>query len=282
MTIKQLFVEPIIFNNSFSLLDRKKDRYFLIITVLVFSIFFINVFKPWNIGRWYSDSPLVQFLRLSSYGFISSLVFLFTQFPLRRIFQQQTFHLKNYLLWIFIEIVLISLVYIFLYGNPVGNFINDFLFSLKYTVLGIMIPYTFALLLIYYKKHSEEIEQLQNRLSGTAQNQLLTFTDDKGKPRFSIRCKDFLYIESTDNYVTVNFILEGRLHRKLLRNTMKNMESQLGSESILRCHRSFMVNTQNVNFVQKENKKLSLHLNFSEVTIPVSEKYSPLLLSVLS
>ncbi|WP_163323951.1 LytR/AlgR family response regulator transcription factor [Draconibacterium mangrovi] len=269
-------------NNNFRLLDRKKDRYFLVLTVLVFSIFFINVFKPWNIGRWYSDSPLIQFLRLSSYGFISSLVLLFTQFPLRRIFHQQTFKLKSYLLWILVEIVLISLVYIFLYGNPIGNFINDFLFSLKYTVLGIMIPYSFALLLIYYKKHIEEIEQLQNKLSGTDKNQLLTFTDEKGKPRFSVRSKDFLYIESTDNYVTVNFILEGKLQRKLLRNTLKNMESQLGSESILRCHRSFIVNTQNVDFVQKENKKLSLHLNSSEVTIPVSEKYSPLLLTVLS
>ncbi|WP_372647888.1 LytR/AlgR family response regulator transcription factor [Draconibacterium sp.] len=269
-------------NNNFSLLDRKKDRYFLVLTVLVFSIFFINVFKPWNIGRWYSDSPIIQFLRLSSYGFISSLVLLITQFPLRKIFHQQTFKLKSYLLWILVEIVLISLVYIFLYGNPIGNFINDFLFSLKYTVLGIMIPYSFALLLIYYKKHIEEIEQLQNKLSGTDKNQLLTFTDEKGKPRFSVRSKDFLYIESTDNYVTVNFILEGKLQRKLLRNTMKNIESQLGSESILRCHRSFIVNIQNVDFVQKENKKLSLHLNSSEVTIPVSEKYSPLLLTVLS
>nr|WP_321485722.1 LytTR family transcriptional regulator DNA-binding domain-containing protein [uncultured Draconibacterium sp.] len=269
-------------NNSFSLLDRKKDRYFLVITVLAFSIFFINVFKPWNIGRWYSDSPIIQFLRLSSYGFISSLILLFTQFPLRKLLHQQTFKLKNYLLWILIEIVLISLVYIFLYGNPIGNFINDFLFSLKYTVLGILLPYSFALLLIYYKKHSEEIEQLKNKLSGTDKNRLLTFTDDKGKPRFSVRSKDFLYIESTDNYVTVTFILEGKLQRKLLRNTMKNMESQIGSQSILRCHRSFMVNTQNVDFVQKENKKLFLHLNSSETTIPVSEKYSPLLLSVLS
>ena len=269
-------------NNSFSLLDRKKDRYFLVITVLAFSIFFINVFKPWNIGRWYSDSPIIQFLRLSSYGFISSLILLLTQFPLRKLLHQQTFKLKNYLLWILIEIVLISLVYIFLYGNPIGNFINDFLFSLKYTVLGILLPYSFALLLIYYKKHSEEIEQLKNKLSGTDKNRLLTFTDDKGKPRFSVRSKDFLYIESTDNYVTVTFILEGKLQRKLLRNTMKNMESQIGSQSILRCHRSFMVNTQNVDFVQKENKKLFLHLNSSETIIPVSEKYSPLLLSILS
>nr|WP_321357405.1 LytTR family DNA-binding domain-containing protein [uncultured Draconibacterium sp.] len=271
-----------VLNNSFSLLDRKKDRYLLVIIVLVFSIFFINVFKPWNIGRWYSDSPIIQFLRLSSYGFVSSLVLLFTQFPLRKFLHQQTFKVKYYLLWILIEIVLISLVYIFLYGNPIGNFINDFLFSLKYTVLGILIPYTFALLLIYYKKHSEEIEQLKNQLSGTDTNQLLTFTDEKGKPRFSVRSKDFLYIESTDNYVTVNFMLEGKLQRKLLRNTMKNMESQLGSETILRCHRSFMVNTQNVDFVEKENKKLNLHLHSSEATVPVSEKYSPLLLTVLS
>ncbi|QIA07844.1 LytR/AlgR family response regulator transcription factor [Draconibacterium halophilum] len=269
-------------NNNFSLLDRKKDRYLLIVIILAFSIFFINVFKPWNIGRWYSDSPLIQSLRLSSYGIVTALVFLFTQFPLRKLFKQSNFRVKTYLLWLFIEIILISLVYIFLYGNPIGNFINDFLFSLKYTVLGILIPYSFALLIIYYKKHLEQIEALQNLLSTPLENKRLAFKDDKGKTKFSILAKDLLYIESTDNYVTVNFLLEKKFKRQLLRNTMKNLESRYSSEGILRCHRSYMVNTSNIEFIQKNKKKLNLHLRSIDKTIPVSEKYSSRFLDILS
>ncbi len=83
--------------------------------------FFMNLFRPWNIGRWYSDSGFIQFLRLSSYGVVVALVLLFTQFPLRKIFRQQEFKLKTYILWFVIEISLISFVYIFMYGNPIGN-----------------------------------------------------------------------------------------------------------------------------------------------------------------
>ncbi len=269
-------------NNSFELLDRKKDRFLLVLVILVFSIFFINVFKPWNIGRWYSDSSIIQFFRLSSYGIISSLVLLFTQFPLRKLLRKSTFSLKSYLLWLLLEVILISLVYIFLYGNPVGNFVNDFLFSLKYTVLGIFIPYSFALLLIYYKKHSEEIRQLKNKLATPDENRLLSFMDEKGNMKFSVLHKDLLYIESTDNYVAVHFLLDKKKQRHLLRNTMKNVEQELKSNTILRCHRSFIVNTQNVEFLKKNNKKLSLQLRATDKTIPVSEKYSSLLLKVLS
>ncbi len=271
-----------ILNKKFNLLDKKRDRFLLIVIILVFSIFFINAFKPWNIGRWYSDSELIRFLRLSSYGVVVALVLLFTQFPLRKILNKESFTLKTYILWLIIEITIISLVYILLYGNPLGNFINDFLFSLKYTLLGILIPYSFALLIIYYKKHREQIEELQNKISNPGEKKLLAFKDDRGKIKFSVLVKDLLFIESTDNYVSVFYTLEGKLQRQLLRNTMKNMEGMLKGSPVIRCHRSFMVNSENVAFVKKAGKKFNLKINSIDKTIPVSEKYLSLFLDFLS
>jgi len=269
-------------NKKFGLLDHKRDRFLLIIIILIFSIFFINVFKPWNIGRWYSDSEFVRFLRLSSYGLIVGLVLLFTQFPLRKIFKVERFSLKTYILWLIIEIAIISLVYIFLYGNPLGNFVNDFLFSLKYTLLGILIPYSFALLVIYYKKHLEQIEELQSRISKPTGKKLLAFKDDKNKIKFSVLTKDLLYIESTDNYVSVFYNLEGKLQRQLLRNTMKNLEEMLQGSPVIRCHRSFMVNSENVAFVKRNGKKIDLKIHIIDKSIPVSEKYLSPFLEFLS
>ena len=269
-------------NNKLSLLDNKKDRYLLIIIVLIFSVLFINLFKPWNIGRWHSDSGLIKFLRLSSYGFVVALVFLLTQFPLRKLFKKQQFKVKTYILWLFIEISLISLVYIFLYGNPIGNFINDFLFSLKYTLLGICIPYSFALLIIYYKNQKAEIAHLQTRISQPAEKKLIAFRDENGKIKFSVLAKDLLLLESTDNYVSVFYVLNNKVQRQLLRNTLKNLEELLKENFILRCHRSFMVNSENIEFVQKNGKKLNLKVRLMDKTIPVSQKYSSLFLDFLS
>ena len=269
-------------HNEFNLLDNKKDKYLLIGIVLIFSVLFINIFKPFNIARWHSDFGLVQVLRLSSYGFVVALVFLFTQFPLRKILKQKSFKYKTYILWLFIEISFISLVYIFLYGNPIGNFVNDLLFSIKYTLLGICIPYSFALLIIYYKNQRAEIKDLQERISQPAAKKLLAFKDENDKIKFSVLAKDLLLLESTDNYVSVFYILENKVKRELLRNTMKNLEELLEKSSVIRCHRSFMVNSENIEFVKRDGKKLQLKIRLIDKTIPVSEKYSSLFLEFLS
>lgn len=269
-------------NNNFNLLDKKADRYLLILVVFIFSVIFLNVFQPFNIARWYSDSGLIQFLRLSSYGFVIAIVFLFTQFPLRKLFNIHEFKIKSYLLWLVIEIALINLVYIFLYGNPIGNFTNDLGFSLKYTLLSIWLPYSFAILIVYYKNQSDEIASLKSNANKPIEKRSVIFKDENDKIKFSVLSKDLLLLESTDNYVSVFYILDNKVQRKLLRNSLKNMEKILKENAIIRCHRSFMVNSANVEFMQKEGKKLKLKLRHFDKPIPVSEKYSSPFLSFLS
>ena len=269
-------------NNNYSLLDKKGNRYLLILVVFIFSVIFLNVFEPFNIARWYSDSGIIQFLRLSSYGFITAVVFLFTQFPLRKVFKIHEFKIKSYLLWLAIEIALINLVYILLYGNPIGNFRNDLGFSLKYTLMSIWLPYSFAILIVYYKNQREEIESLKSNANKPAEKRLLIFKDENGKIKFSVLAKDLLLLESTDNYVSVFYILDNKVQRKLLRSTLKNMEEMLKENSIVRCHRSFMVNPANVEFMQKESKKFNIKIKHINKSIPVSDKYSSLFLNFLT
>ena len=269
-------------NNNFSLLDKKRDRVFLVSVCFIFSVLFINIFVPFNINRWFSDSGFIKILRLSSYGLIIALVLLFTQFPLRKLFKVQHFKFSTYFLWLFIEIVIISLVYIFLYGNPLGNLVNDFIFSLKYTLLGICLPYSFALLLIYYKNQRAEIAILKGYIGKQPGSHLTGFRDDKGKIQFSVLTGDILFLESTDNYISVFYLLNGKIQRKLLRNTLKNMEEELKMQSVIRCHRSFMINTQNIEFAQKKGKFLQLKIKHYKSYISVSQKYLSLFLGFLS
>jgi hypothetical protein len=269
-------------NRPFPLLDKKSDRYFLIIFCLIFSVIFLNIFVPFNINRWFSDSALIQFLRLSSFGLVVSLVLLITQFPLRALFKINRFKTRTFSLWLFIEISLISLVYIFLYGNPLGNFVNDFIFSLKYTFLGICLPYSFVLVIIHYKNRHPEILPQRDKTLKTLGKNLIVFRDENEKIRFSALPADVLMLESTDNYVTVFYLFNGKTQRTLLRNTLKNMEETMISHGFIRCHRSYMVNTQNIAFVQREGKKMIIRLKHFEKPVPVSEKYSPRFMEFLS
>ena len=248
----------------------------------VFGVIFVNIFVPFNINRWSSDSGYNQFFRLSSYGIIVALVLLFTQFPLRQLFNISQFKVKTFILWLLIELFIISLVYIFLYGNPIGNLFNDLRFSVKYTFLGICLPYSFALFLIYYKNQTKVIEMLETQIKSPKFPQLIGFKDDKGKIQFSVRSEEVLLLESTDNYVSVMYYLNGKIQRRLLRNTLKCMESDLSNRSIIRCHRSFMVNTENVEFIHKGNKSLQLKIRNYEPMIPVSQKYLSRFIGLLS
>jgi DNA-binding LytR/AlgR family response regulator len=169
-----------------------------------------------------------------------------------------------------------------MYGNPIGNFINDFIFSLKYTLLGIFLPYSFASLVINYKNHRTEILKLKKQIPKSTENKFIDFRDDKGKIRFSLRANDLLMLESTDNYVSVFYLNKEKVQRKLLRNTLKNLEEEFKNKKILRCHRSFMVNTNNIEFIQREGKKMAIHIKQVEQTIPVSIKYSSLFFEFLS
>jgi DNA-binding LytR/AlgR family response regulator len=186
------------------------------------------------------------------------------------------------LLWLIIEIALINLVYIILYGNPIGNFVNDLGFSLKYTLMSIWLPYSFAILIVYYKNQRNEIESLKTIASKPTEKRLIVFKDENGKIKFSVLSKDLLLLESTDNYVSVFYILQNKVQRKLLRNSLKNLEEMLKENMIIRCHRSFMVNMANVEFMQKNGKKLNIKIKHFDKSIPVSEKYSSPFLDFLT
>jgi len=263
---------------DFTLLDDRKDRMLLVLICLVFSILFVNLFVPFNINRWYSDSGIIKFFRLSSYGIIVSAVLFISQFPVRNVLRVKKMKVYTFLIQISCEIILTSLVYILLYGNIIGNFLNDLIFSLKYTFLGICLPYTFSLGIIYYKQQETEIV----RLTKNTTDGLIPFSSENGKISFSIMKSEILYVESLDNYVSVYFLTEGKLQRKLLRNSLKNLEKMLCEKGFIRCHRSFLVNRQNIEVVNREAGRTIIKMKGSDTLINVSRKYSPLFSGHLS
>ena len=148
-------------NKDFDLLDDRKDRLLLILTCFLFIVIFFNIFVPFNSDRWRRDTGIMQFIRFSSYGAVPAMVFLFTQFPLRKWFGIACFKVKTYLLWLFIEISLMSLIFVLIYDRKEGGFFNDFIFSFRQTFLGLLIPYAVAMLILYNKNQRVEIKKLR-------------------------------------------------------------------------------------------------------------------------
>jgi hypothetical protein len=88
----------------------------------------------------------------------------------------------------------------------------------------------------------------------------------------NLEISDLLYIEAVGNYVKVVVLLrEGEVHTNMLRATMKQMEDQLQAyATIVRCHRAFMVNLNQVEQISSNSRAMQLVMRHSHDAIPVS------------
>ncbi len=265
-----------VLNLKFKLLDSKKNRLFLVLFMLVYSILFLNIFIPFNIKDWMPLSGSSQFITLSGFAMVGALGLAFSQFVLRKWLKLEQFVIKQFLIWVLFELLLLTLILTIIY-NDFSNwlyFFGEFLFTLKHTFLIIIIPYSFVLLILsLFHSKSELLEMKKQRSKTVVKNDLIKFPDDKGNVKFTLPIKDFIYLESTDNYVYIYYRAHEIIKKELLRNSLKNLEIILKDDPIKRCHRSYMVNLINLNIAKKTGQKISLKLNLVPNLIPVSKTY---------
>ena len=177
-------------SQPFVLIDSVRHRWILIIFSVVFGIFFINIFVPFNINRWNKDSGFEEFMRLSGFGIIAGVVLIISQFGVRKIAGVKHFRIGTFLLWFIGELFFMAILFILYQSSwdiSIKQFLKDIPDSFKYTLLGILIPYTLALLFISQIIQKTKLSQLKVKAEKPDfKTGLLDFPDEKGVVRFSI------------------------------------------------------------------------------------------------
>ena len=105
-------------------------------------------------------------------------------------------------------------------------------------------------------------------------NKSIEFISENSFDNLSLLIADIAFLKSADNYVEIVFREGDNLKKKLLRNTLRNIEQQIKPYSnFIRCHRGCIVN---VHYIEKLNRNYSNHwLTIKGYTeqIPVSRQY---------
>ena len=119
-----------------------------------------------------------------------------------------------------------------------------------------------------------------------AENQQLTLVAENEKDTVALDREDLLAIESSDNYCTVFYRKKGILAKELMRSSLSRLENQLGNgdgngRPFVRCHRSFVVNLDQVERVSGNAQGYKLHLLNGQLTVPVARKYNDTLVAGL-
>lgn len=245
----------------------------------LFALVFINIYSPFNAESWF-DAGEVEFFFYSSLYILAGMLFIvISRLVFVAIGNRRRINFLVYILWITQEILLLALVYTLMDIYKLGN--DEHIWSLYIrlifaTLFVLAIPYSLSWLWYSWKDQKRQIQQLSMATSQEYNTKkLINFYDETNKRRFSVNSADVLYLESTDNYVTIFYEDQDRVKKFMLRNTMKRLEKELEKTQIRRCHRSFMVNFENVKMVRLTGTSLYIFIEtFEELKIPVSRTFA--------
>ncbi len=93
---------------------------------------------------------------------------------------------------------------------------------------------------------------------------------------FDIPISQIKYIQGLQNYVSIGYVdAQNQFNKKTERATLKHILEQVPADTIIRAHRSFLVNPRAIISAAGNAQGLVLHLTDCDHTVPVSRTYVP-------
>jgi len=250
----------------------------LIIFTALFALVFINIYSPFGADKWFSLTKL-QFLTYSSLIILTGvLVVVISRIIMYLVCKKKIINLLQYLAWIAAEILCMASFYAIFQKFVLKDFrpVTDLVkLSASNTALVLLLPYSISWLYFSWRDKKEKIDRMEELSSFTGSaKEMIPFYDDKSILKFSVKKENLIYLESTENYVNIFYLNNGKIMKYLLRDTMKKMEEKFTGTDIIRCHRSYMVNFEKVRVIRKEKDGLKLDFDDPLISdIPVSKTY---------
>ena len=124
---------------------------------------------------------------------------------------------------------------------------------------------------LYFVKADKE-ERFRD--SQYASSGKIRFFDDKNSLKLIVAVESILHIKADENYLKICYLDNGKITYYTLRSSMKRIEELCEKNGIVRCHRSFFVNKNHIQVLQKD--KDNVYALLDEPTaerIPVSKNY---------
>ena len=261
----------------------------LIFFTTVYSLVFINIFRPFNSETWIPGiNTMNYFLYSSLMVLVGSALISLSRIIMYYFVKKISIGYLEYLIWIFAEITILAVFYVFL-AYKVG-YIDNFIIQnpemvywdatfeiLRKTIANttwmLLIPYIISFLYLYNEHLLREvIPQKDAQIMEKEEGKIIQFKDEKNEVRFTLSSEKIIYIESSDNYCVIKYFNNDKLYDFMLRSTLKKLSEDLKDTPIQRCHRSFMINFEHVASLRKENTEISLEFDVSGIKeIPVSK-----------
>ena len=271
-----------------SFIYSKANQIFMILFVPLFALVFIGTYRPFNFGRVgeilnahinVSEETMVLLVALimvlsgMAIGAISRVI-------MSAYTKRHTLTYLGYIVWILGEIgamaTLFTLFSLFTdLATPLPElFRNNFI----KTALIVFIPYTLSYILFVLRDKIHQLRMLRKQIEANEtvlQRAYIQILDEKGEIRLSIKRENLVLIESADNYVCVYYINGDKTKKTMVRNTLARVAEHLKGSSVVRCHRSYMINLDHAKVMHRDKEGVFIELGIDGMPdVPISRTYS--------
>lgn len=273
-------------NFSVCLLEPGNIVISLIISVL-YALVFLVIYSPYSDTAWFGLAKSDSFLLTTTFV-VASVLFLVISRMLMSFTSKNNAIKMTYLkysLWLLGEIILIgvfhavlSIVYVELTEFSVPFIVTK---SILITLLALGVPYVVSAMWITIKDMRNTLLVTDTKNIATdgeaiAQNiDIINIADNKGVLKLSVKLDNLYYIKAEDNYTIVNYTKNGLLNRYMIRCKIQTIEDNFSNTPLMRCHRTYIVNTQKIKVLRHESDGFYMDFDFEGIDpIPVSKTYS--------
>ena len=250
-------------------------QFFQSLRIGFFIFLFLYIFKPFGLNR--SDDLLIHTIYFGAATTIVSFLYdLLLDYVLRIDRRTESW---TFIKWIINSLILVALIAVANYGilvliySGMERSFTRFLEIAFITLLVGLFPIVFigSIYLNGLKRKNEKIASaFEEQKEGQSDQSISIKADEK---QLQFKANVFIYAEAMQNYVAIYFLKDEKLQKEILRLTLKSLEKQLLNHSIVRCHRSFIVNKNYISSVGGNAQGLKLDMQYVDKTIPVSRSY---------
>ncbi len=244
---------------------------------------FILFFEPFSIFLSDLNSRLVFLVGLTGIFFIFMML---VYVVITHFFAQSSSSIKESILSSYVRgfiLMVLSSIALTFYLRYVGMVNMSFFTFFKILAISLVPPVAISLhdtiqklkkhnaaLIIAGEKERKQVERNEEDLL----SRTIELKSEGGRDIFKLIVSDIIYVVSADNYVEIVFKENEHFEKKLLRNTLKNLQQLLTPYSnFIRCHRTCLVNIHYIDQLRRSYNNYWITLKGADQKLPVSRQY---------
>lgn len=251
-------------------------------TCIVFGVFvflFLFVFRPFGLN----ELPTGILPIALGYGFTCFVVMVVLNIAIPRLtphfFNEENWTLGKELFWISVNIFCIGIANAVYTSFALGWHLSiqqiavfeGFTLAIGCIPTSVMVWMKHNQLRIKYQEQAQELNNELHTENHAETTGLVTLTSENRNEDIALSVNNLIVIRSAENYVEVIYMVDAATKKQLLRNTLKNISQQLEAyPSLLRCHKSYLVNLDKVIKISGNAQGYKLHLESIDEPVPVS------------